>query len=150
MEAAVAYLRERRVLTKQTQKTIARKVGVKSETVSRWERNEQPPEMDNLFAYLDAVEGSVQDLVKLLRDTKARALDGKALALESLRHPGRDLAEFARFLDTEPELAELFRHYSASASVREAIRAFVLGLRARIAPGEAGDAAGEAPPPSRT
>jgi transcriptional regulator with XRE-family HTH domain len=66
METVAPYLREIRIAAGLTQGEAADRVGVHSKTVERWEAGKHEPPASELAAYVRALGGEVDRLMRLL------------------------------------------------------------------------------------
>ncbi len=66
MQAAMFYLRTLREKQKLSQGDIARAAGVESKQVYRWERGESEPPASGLIAFVEKVQGNIEDVRRLI------------------------------------------------------------------------------------
>lgn len=66
MQAAMMYLRVLRESHKLSQADIARAARVESKQVYRWERGESEPSASGLAAFVEAVQGNIEEVKQLI------------------------------------------------------------------------------------
>lgn len=66
VQAAMFYLRTLREKHKLSQGDIARAAGVESKQVYRWERGESEPPASGLIAFVEKVQGNIEDVQRLI------------------------------------------------------------------------------------
>jgi transcriptional regulator with XRE-family HTH domain len=92
MQAVGIYLRDIRGAAGLTQEEAARRGGVSTKTVERWEAGRTEPALTDLAAYVKALHGSVERVVSLLL--------GQDVSRDQV------VAEFAPHPDETPEEAD--------------------------------------------
>lgn len=93
MEAVAPYLKQIRIDAGLTQMEAAERVGIHSKTVERWEAGKHEPPASELAAYVKALGGEVDRLLRLLIGTEAGTVisDRHRKALEGLTDDDLDL-----------------------------------------------------------
>ena len=80
MQAAMMYLRVLREARKLSQADIARAAGVESKQVYRWEKGESEPSASGLAAFVYAVRGNIQEVMRLILNDDSTEDMGRQLA----------------------------------------------------------------------
>jgi transcriptional regulator with XRE-family HTH domain len=78
--AVGAYLRSLREAAGISVAEIADKVGIDTSQIWRIEKGKSDPRSSFLFRFIKAVDGSTEDVARLINNAKATAADGEALA----------------------------------------------------------------------
>jgi transcriptional regulator with XRE-family HTH domain len=96
MQAAMTYLRVLREARKLSQADIARAAQVESKQVYRWERGESEPSASSLAAFVQAVRGNIEEVMRLILSTDATEDMGRQLARAILEQGPPDEREQRR------------------------------------------------------
>lgn len=66
------YIKNERILKGKSQKDIAKALGIKRQSISRWETNRSYPSLEHLYALSDCLDVSVEDILVYLRYSLTR------------------------------------------------------------------------------